>query len=121
MLRTFAAVAAVLAVGGGASAQTLEYRPIDTSKLVVQPTDAATGIVSGTTRYVGRVVADLIDNNGVVRTVNNIFGREATGSPLQPGRSPLPAPGTYPSTKYVSPLAPAMPTYQTFGRTPVVR
>ena len=118
MRRTFAAVAAVLAGAGAASAQTLEYRPIDTNQLVVQPADAATGILSGTARYVSRVVAGVIDDNGVVRTLNNLLGREAEGPPVQAGFSRLPAPGTYPSTKYRSTLTPAMPTSHTFGRTP---
>lgn len=116
-MRAIAVVAAVLATTTVAPAQTLEFRPIDTNKFVVQPTDTATGILGGTARYVGRVVAGTIQDNGVVRTINSLFGREATPAPLQPGFSPLPTAGSYPSTRYPS-LNPAMPTYQTFGRTP---
>jgi hypothetical protein len=99
----------------------LEFRPIDTNKLVVQPTDAATNIFSGTSRMVTRSIASMIETNGVVRTVNNIFSRESTPPPTQPGMSPLPHVGLYPSTRYKSPLVPAMPTYQRFGQTPSQR
>lgn len=114
-------VLAVAATAPGAAAQGLEYRPIDTNKFVVQPTDAATNIVSGTAKTLTRAMAAIIENNAIVRTVNNVFSREATSTPTQPGPSPLPYPGSYPSTRYQSPLTPALPTYQTHGRTPGTR
>ncbi len=114
-----AAAVAVLATAGAASAQGLVYKPIDTNQLVVQPTDAATGILSGTARYVSRVVAGVLDSNAYVQAFNSLFGRSTpTGATTQTGYSPLPAPGTYPSTQYKNSFTPAMPIYQTFGKTP---
>jgi hypothetical protein len=121
MRRILVAVAgALLASAGTASAQGLTYKPIDTNAAIVAPTDATTGILTTTTRYVSRVIADTIDNNAVVRTLNNLLGRTpAPGMTTQPGLSPLPLPGTYPSTQYKNSFAsPAMPIYQTFGQTP---
>lgn len=115
-----AAAGALLASAGTASAQGLEFKPIDTTKAIVQPADATTGILTSTVRYVSRAVADTIDNNGIVRTLNNLLGRQpAPQATTQPGMSPLPLPGTYPSTMYKNSFAsPAMPTYQIFGQTP---
>jgi hypothetical protein len=111
------AAGALLASAGTASAQGLEFKPIDTTKAIVQPADATTNILASTARYVSRTVADTIDNNGIVRTLNNLLGRSpAQAATTQPGYSPLPAPGTYPSTQYKSALTPAMPTYQLFGQ-----
>ena len=50
-----AAAGALLASAGTASAQGLEFKPIDTNKAIVQPTDATTGILTSTTRYVFRL------------------------------------------------------------------
>ncbi|MFO0850249.1 MAG: hypothetical protein U0871_17080 [Gemmataceae bacterium] len=111
------AVVGLLGTTGTAAAQGLSYQPIDTNKLVVQPTDTATNIFSGTTKYISRVVAGTIENNAVVRTINTLLGR--TPDPkqtTQPGASPLPLPGSYPSTGYKNSFTPQMPTYQTFGR-----
>jgi hypothetical protein len=114
------AVGAVLASAASASAQGLEYKPIDTNKGIVQPTDAATGIVAGTFRYVSRAIADTIDANGFVKTINNLLGRKP--EPKQTtqfgGYSALPLPSMYPSTGYKNSFVPAMPTYQTFGKSP---
>src|SRR5256885_1520282 len=108
-----AAAGALVASAGAASAQGLEFKPIDTTKVIVQPTDATTGILSSTTRYVSRVIADTIDANGFVKTINNLLGRApAPGATTQPGFSPLPLPGTYPSSGYKNSFTPAMPTYQ---------
>jgi len=114
------AAGALLASAGTASAQGLEFKPIDTNAAIVQPTDATTGILTTTARYVSRVIADTIDNNAVVRTLNNLLGRTpAPGATIQPGMSPLPLPGTYPSTQYKNSFAPpVMPTFQMFGQTP---
>jgi len=119
MRRSVLAAVALLAGGGVASAQGLVYKPIDTNQLVVQPADTATNIFSGTFRYVSRVVAGTVEDNGFVRTLNNLLGRTpAPGVTTQPGLSPLPLPGTYPSTGYKNSFMPAMPTYQQLGRTP---
>lgn len=120
MRRILVAVAgALVASAGTASAQGLEFKPIDTNKAIVQPTDATTGILSTTTRYVSRAIADTIDSNGFVKTLNNLLGRRpAPTATIQPGMSPLPLPGTYPSTQYKNSFSPVMPTYQVFGQTP---
>ena len=112
-----AVVVALWATQQTASAQGLEFKPIDTSKLVVQPTDATTGILSGTTRYISRVVANVIDENGFVKTINNLLGRRpAPRQTIQPGFSPLPLPSTYQSTGYRNSFVPAMPTQMRFGQ-----
>ena len=119
---------AVALVAGGlaatastATAQNLELKPIDSNALVVQPTEAATNIFSTTARYVSRVVANTIDADGFVKTINNLLGRRAQPpATTQPGYSPLPLPGTYPSVNYRSSFTPAMPTSQVFGRSPTV-
>ncbi len=112
-------VAATALTTGSASAQGLEFKPIDTQALVVQPTDAATNIFTRTSRFVSRAVANTIDNNGFVKTLNNLIGiKPQPKQTTQPGLSPLPLPGLYPSSGYKNSFMPAMPTYQTFGRTP---
>ena len=119
MGRAILARAAVATTAGAASAQGLEYKPIDTNALVVQPTDAATNIFSRTARFVSRAVADTIEDNGFVRTLNNLLGfKPQPKQTAQPGLSPLPLPGLYPSTGYRNSFVPAMPTYQTLGKTP---
>ena len=121
-LLTAAVVAmGILATASTASAQNLEFKPIDPNALVVQPTDAATSIFSTTARYVSRVVADTLDADGFVKTINNLFGRRVPPTATtQPGFSPLPLPGTYPSVNYKTSFSPAMPTSQVFGRSPTV-
>jgi hypothetical protein len=120
MRRILVAVAgALVASAGTASAQGLEFKPIDTNKAIVQPAEASAGIFTTTTRYVSRAIADTIDNNGIVKTLNNLLGRRPPPTPTtQPGFSPLPLPGMYPSTGYKNSFTPAMPTYQVLGQTP---
>jgi len=123
MNRLFAAgIVAAGIVGFGmnaASAQGLDFRPIDTNKLVVQPADTATNIFTGTFRYLSRAVAGTIEDNGFVRTVNNLLGRRDERATRQPNGLPLP--GTYPSTRYPNSFKPAMPTFSTFGQSIPVR
>ena len=65
------------------------------------------------------MVAGTIDGNGYVKTLNNLLGiKPQPTQTAQPGLSPLPLPGLYPSTGYRNTFTPAMPTYQTFGKTP---
>jgi hypothetical protein len=119
MRRAILAAVVLAATAGAVSAQGLVYKPIDTNALVVQPTDAATNIFSRTAQYISRVVAGTIDSNGYVKTLNNLLGfTPEPKATAQPGRSPLPLPGMYPSTGYRNSFVPAMPTYQTFGKTP---
>jgi hypothetical protein len=123
------AVAAILAAVGTASAQQTPgpfvYRPIDTNQLVVQPTNAAANVAatttSGTLRSIGQTVANMIENNGIVRTVNNLLGQRASTMPaVQAGYSPLPQPSSYQSTMYPNSFTPAMPVMSTFGQTPTL-
>jgi hypothetical protein len=115
----------VLALGvmaisaNSASAQGLDYRPVDTNKLVVQPADSATNIFSGTSRIVSRVVADVIDDNAFVRTINNILGRRDRRATTQPNGLPLPT--MYDSTRYKNSFQPAMPSSMQFGQSVPVR
>ena len=120
MVRMIAAtmVAAVLAIAGvsSASAQGPAFQPIDANKLVVQPADTATNIFTGTFRYVSRAVAGTIEDNGFVRTINNLLGRRDERVTAQPNGLPLPT--MYQSTKYKNSFQPAMPIYSTYGQTP---
>ena len=119
------AVLAVAGLAGTASAQGLSYsplsggRPIDTNQLVVAPADTATNIFSGTSRFLSRVVANTIDSNGFVKTVNNLLGRSPSyPSTVQPGYSALPDPRTFPSSGYKNSFQPVLPTTMQYGSTP---
>lgn len=110
------AVAAVLAGAGTARAQQPQFKVIDTNNLVVKPVDTTTNIFTGTTQYVSRVVAGMVDNSQIIKTVNNLFGKQPKAAPIQGGLSPLPDPRLYPSGYYNSPIKPVMPTFQTIQR-----
>lgn len=119
------AAAAVLVSAGAADAQApFTYKPIDTQKLLIQPTDTASGVAAGTStslfRTVTRTLADTVENNGFVRTVNNLLGRRAQPAKVQEGFSPLPLAGSFKSVGYTNMYRPAMPTATTFGQTPNV-
>ena len=110
-------VGGLMMIGAGEASAQISGKPIDTTTGIVQPVDTATNIFTGTSRYVSRVVANTVDNNGFVKTINNLLGR--TPDPkvtTQPGGLPLPT--LYPSTQYKNSFVPAMPRYSTFGRTP---
>ena len=115
LLTLAGAVAALACFTETASAQ-VKSVPIDTSAYVVKPVDTTTSILGGTARYLSRVTASMIDNNGFVKTFNNLVGKtpDTPTTPTQSGLSPLPHPGLYPSNYYNSPLKPAMPKYQTY-------
>ena len=118
MRRMLAGAVLMLAWAGAAPAQALAYKPLDANQLVVQPTDTATNIFSGTSRFVSRVVANTIENNGFVRTINSLLGRRADApNTTQAGYSPLPSPGSYPGAGRNS-FTPAMPRTSTYGQTP---
>lgn len=116
LLTGLAAVAGVLLLNGTAAAQNYTSKPIDTNALIVQPTDTATNIFSGTVKYVSRAVGSTIESNGFVKTINNLLGR--TPSPQQTTQvgSNLPLPNLYQSTRYPSVIKPATPTTQIFGQ-----
>jgi hypothetical protein len=112
------ALAMATVTAGSASAQGITNKVIDTNQLVVKPTDTATSIVGGTVRYVSRVVAGTIDNNGIVRTLNNLFGRNESSSP-QPNLgiiTPLPPISAYQPGFFNSPIKPQMPSSMTIRR-----
>jgi hypothetical protein len=109
-----------LALAGPAAAQTPAFRPIDTTKFVINPANNTADASSFSIRYAGKVIADTIENNAVVRTLNNLLGKPATPAPVQPGYSPYPNPTSYPSTQYQSLIKPTLPQMSTFGQTPVI-
>lgn len=112
-----AVVATALLVGAGtARAQQPQFKVIDTNNLVVKPVDTTTNIFTQSTQYVSRVVAGMVDNSQIIKTVNNLFGKQPKAAPIQGGLSPLPDPRLYPSGYYKSPIQPVMPTYQTIQR-----
>jgi hypothetical protein len=110
------ATVGVIGVAGGRAPAQRPSKVIDTDALVVKPVDTTTTLVGRSFQYVSRVVANTVDNNALIRTVNNLFGTNQPGAPAQRGLSPLPAPSAYPSTYYKSPIQPVMPKYQTINR-----
>lgn len=111
----------VLAGAGGATGQTpFVSKPIDTDKFVVRPTNAvanATGTTaSGTIRTIGATIANTIENNGFVRTFNNLLGRRATPTSAQAGFSALPPASSFQSLRYPNSFTPRMPIASTYGR-----
>ncbi len=88
------------AVGDPALAGDIVYKPIDTNKFVVKPTQAAADLAAATISLLGRTTADTIDRNGYVKTINNLFGRKVVVPHTQLGPSPLPSPNLFPSTQY---------------------
>jgi hypothetical protein len=119
-------IAAMLVLIGQSQLQAQErfiYKPIDTQRLVVQPTNtvanATSGTVGGTLRTIGAVVANTIEDNGVVRTINNLLGRRGSLTTSQPGFSALPSPTSYQSTQYPSVFKPRAPLSSTYGQSVV--
>ena len=107
------AVSLVLALAGTTRAENVKSKVIDTNSLVIKPVDTVTSIVGKSFQYVSRVTASTLDNSQILRTVNNLFGTNKEGAPVQGGISPLPHPASYPSTYYKSQIQPVMPKYQT--------
>jgi hypothetical protein len=105
-------VAAVALVAvGPASAGEIEFKPIDTKKLVVQPSKVAAGLAANTIDMVGKTAASGIEKDGFVKTINNVFGfRREVRTPTQPGRSSIPTPTMFSSTQYKDVIKPVMPT-----------
>ena len=107
---TVAAVALIAAVP--AQARDPDFKPIDTKKLIVQPSKTAANLAAGTINLVGQQAAGAVDNNGYVKTANNVFSIKRWLPTTQAGRSALPAPNMYKSTMYPNYNTPVMPTYQ---------
>lgn len=102
--------ALVLVAAKPATAGEVEFKPIDTKKLVVQPSKVAAGLAAATIDMVGQTTAGSLEKNGYVKTINNVFGyKRDVPTPTQMGPSPIPAPTMYKSTQYISPLQPVMP------------
>jgi hypothetical protein len=104
--------AAVLLAAGSARAGDIVYKPIDTSKLVVQPSNATGSLVGRTISMIGKTAAGAIENNGYVKTINNLFGKKIVVPHTQLGPSALPAPTRFASTYYKNYNQPVMPTMQ---------
>ena len=105
-----AAVALLAAVP--AQAGDVQFRPIDTKKLIVQPSKTAANLAAGTINLVGQQAAGSVESNGYVKTINNLFSVKRWMPTTQAGPSPLPAPNLYKSTQYKNYNTPVMPAYQ---------
>ena len=98
-----------LVVAGPAAAGDKEFKPIDTNKLVVQPSQTAAKLAAGTIGMVGQTAASGIEKDGFVKTINNLFGfKRQSVMPTQPGRSGIPAPSVF--TQHSNAIKPVMPT-----------
>jgi len=122
----FAVVAVILAMAGTASAQApFVSKPIDTDKYLIRPSAAignATGqATNGIIRTAAITVANTIEDNGFVRTFNNVLGRRAQPTPNQAGYSALPMASSYQSMKYRNSFVPFSPVASTFGKSPNIR
>jgi hypothetical protein len=102
---------AILAIGP-ARAGDIVFKPIDTQKLVVQPSKVAAGLASQTINLVGQTAAGSIEKNGYVKTINNLFSKKIWSPKTQAGPSALPAPTLFSSTQYKSFNTPLMPSSQ---------
>lgn len=111
-----ALVAGSLVAGAPATAGDVEFRPIDTKKFVVQPSKTAANLAAGTINLVGQEAAGTIENNGYIKTLNNLFSIKRLEPRFQSGPSALPSPNMYKSTQYKNYNTPVMPTSQ-----PVIR
>lgn len=102
------AAVALVAVGP-ASAGDIVYKPIDTNKLVVQPSRTVANVAAQTINVVGNTAAGSLEGNGYIKTINNLFSRKIIVPHTQRGPSPLPSPNLFPSTQYKSYNTPVMP------------
>jgi hypothetical protein len=104
---------AALAVGqANAQNRDIVFKPIDTERLVVQPSRSVAGLTAKTIDIVGKTAAGSIENNGWVKTINNLFSRKVIVPTTQSGLSALPSPNLFPSTQYKSFNTPVMPILQ---------
>lgn len=111
------AAALAIVVARPATAGDVTFKPIDTNKLMVKPSRAAADLSAATVNLVGNTAAGAVEQNGIVRTINNVFGFKKTQvMPTQAGRSALPAPYLFPSTQYKSNITPVMPSSQPVRR-----
>ena len=106
----FAALALIAA--GPASAGDIEFKPIDTNKYVVAPSRTSANLAARTIDAIGQFTANRIENNGYVKTINNLFSKKIIVPTTQAGPSALPAPTLFPSTRYKNYNTPVMPVMQ---------
>src|SRR3954470_16542173 len=95
-----------------AKAGDIEFKPIDTRKLVVQPSKTAANLAAGTINLVGQQAAGSVESNGYVKTINNLLSVKRWMPTTQAGPSALPAPYLYKSTTYKNYNQPVMPSVQ---------
>ncbi|VTU02319.1 unnamed protein product [Gemmataceae bacterium] len=107
----WAAAAVALVAVGPAPAGDIVYKPIDTNKLVVQPSRTVANVAAQTINVVGNTAAGSLEGNGYIKTINNLFSRKIIVPHTQRGPSPLPSPNLFPSTQYKSYNTPVMPIY----------
>ena len=107
---------AVLMAGVPANAGDIEFKPIDTKKLVVQPSKTAANLAAGTINLVGQTTAGAVEGNGYIKTINNLFSIKKKDPTKQAGPSALPSPNLYKSTQYKNYNMPVMPTSQPVNR-----
>lgn len=108
-------VVALLA-GVPATAADIEFKPIDTKKLVIQPSKTAANLAAGTINLVGQTTAGAVESNGYIKTINNLFSFKKKDPTTQAGPSALPSPNLYKSTRYKNYNMPVMPTSQPVNR-----
>jgi hypothetical protein len=113
-MKWFVCAAAAVAMLASVPAQAgdVEFKPVDTRRLVVQPTKAVADVTAATIKLAGNTAASSLDNNGYIKTLNNLFGWKKKDPKFQTGPSALPSPNLYKSTQYPNYNTPVMPTYQ---------
>lgn len=99
-----------------AQAADIEFKPIDTQRLVVQPSKVAAGLAAKTINLVGQTTASTIEKNGYIQTINNLFKKVIHIPQTQSGPSALPTPTMFSSTQYKSFNTPLMPASQSVKR-----
>ena len=109
-------VAVALLAGVPAKAGDIDFKPIDTKKLVVQPSKTAANLAAGTINLVGQTTAAAAEGNGYVKTINNLLSIKKKDPTKQAGPSALPSPNMYKSTMYKNYNAPVMPTSMPVNR-----
>ncbi|MBA4188600.1 MAG: hypothetical protein C0467_11420 [Planctomycetaceae bacterium] len=108
----WATTAMVVVAVNSATAGDIVYKPIDTNKLVIQPSRAVANVAAQTINVVGNTAAGSLENNGYLKTINNLFSRKIIVPHTQRGPSALPSPNLFPSTQYKSYNTPVMPINQ---------
>jgi hypothetical protein len=105
------AVVVIAVASGPAVAGEIQFKPIDSEKLLIKPSKTIAAVTAQTIGMAGNTAAGAVEGNGYVKTINNLFGfRKYIAPPTQPGKSGLPAPSVFQSTQYKSYNAPMAPT-----------